>query len=82
MVKQLQFKGYLYYLIETEDEFIKEKTRQIFNNPKQRVILIVGKIKDTHIIFRSSIDKIDYKVKIDDFLSVVDIKEKFNVLPN
>lgn len=81
MVEQ-RFKRYIYYLIETEDAFIKEKTRQIFANPSQRVIVIVGKIADTHIIFKSSIDKICYKVSVDEFVKIADIKDKFNVMLN
>lgn len=81
-MSKLRFKGYLYYLIETEDKFIRSKTKQIYGNPSQRIIQIVGKVADTHIVFRSTVDKIDYKVGIDDFAQLVEIKDRINIIPN
>lgn len=82
MTTSFPFKRYLYYLIETEDEFIRNNTTKLFGNPSQRLINIVGGDIRTCVVFRSIVDKICYKVSIDDFVNIVDIKDRFEINPN
>lgn len=79
-MSRMLYKTFVYYIVETKDDFIKEKTHEIFINPNHRILRVLPTTES--IIFKSSVDKKSYKVTLSDFIDNNKIIESFNIILN
>lgn len=83
---QIGYQMQMYYLVKTQDAFLKSKTNRLFKDDSIRLIKVVGSQRiipsEPSLIIQSQIDGVKYQIDLNDFVAITDVEAKFEVYLN
>ena len=83
MSRTAAYKQLLFYIVETEDEFIKRLTKPLYRNRKHRILRVVSYSDDRNFIrIAGSQDERIYETTVQGFAQIANILNTIIINPN
>lgn len=80
--QNFSYREVLYYLIKTDDKFVRQVTNDIFKDKSLRILEVVGRDSHERLIVRGFNNPNRFSVNVDAFTESVEIINSFSIILN